>query len=292
MSKTHAIKKVLIVYKRSVYQKYVLDEDNEKIKNLINKNHVSTLSLVKSHERNLKSLELLRTTLEKHGIKYKLSSRSLLEDIHDYDLILSLGGDGTFLRTVKHISDGLVMGINSLPNESVGALCTASIENFVDKFRDILSGNFKIKYMPRLSAKLNGELLPYTAVNDILFTNSSPGATSRYILTFKDKNEDHKSSGIWISTPSGSTAAIHAAGGRKMPADDTRFQFCIREPYQDISHPYTLTHGFVEKGEELEIISKMIKSRLYMDGPTSPFTIEYGNELGIFLSDQKLKVIA
>lgn len=292
MSKVRAIKKVLIVYKRSVYQKYVLDENSEKIKDLIDQNHVSTLSLIKSHERNLKSLELLRNTLEQNSVKYKLSSRSLLQDIHDYDLILSLGGDGTFLRTVKHIRDGLVMGINSLPNESVGALCTASIEHFVDKFKDILSGNFKIKYLPRLAAKLNGKPLAYTAVNDILFTNSSPGATSRYLLMFDDKSEDHKSSGIWISTPSGSTAAIHAAGGEKMSAGDARFQFCIREPYQGISHPYKLTHGFVAQGKELKIISKMIKSRLYLDGPTSPFTIEYGTELSIFLSDQKLKVIA
>jgi len=89
----------------------------------------------------------------------------------------------------------------------------------------------------------------------------------------------------------GSTAAIHAAGGMPQPSHDNRLQFLTREPYQGIYHPYIITKGFIENGDKLVITSKMIKSRIYLDGPTKFYALEYGDKITMSLSKKYLKII-
>ena len=285
------ISKVLVVYKKSVYQKYVLDENNESITKRIKENHVSTKKLYETHRKNLSSINKVEKKLEKHGIKYRITARSSLKSINNYDLVITIGGDGTFLRTAQHIKDAVLIGVNSHPKVSVGALCSIPIDDFDKKFDAILAGKYKLKEITRIQMKINGDVFHREAVNDILFTNTSPAATSRYVIVYKGTKEEHKSSGIWISTASGSTAAIMAAGGKKMPTTDKRLQFITREPYQGIFHPYKLINDYIQPGKTMKIMNKMVKARLYVDGPTTFHTMNYGDEVEFSLSKNHLKVI-
>ena len=61
---------------------------------------------------------------------------------------------------------------------------------------------------------------------------TSPAETTRYELQFNKKVEEHKSSGLWLSTAIGSTAAISAAGGQELAFDSQLSQYIVRELYK------------------------------------------------------------
>jgi NAD kinase len=102
-------KKILIVYSEKLTNKHL--ETLEKVKNLVNG---MNCLITKSHELNEVYFE---------GI----------------DLVITIGGDGTFIRAATFLKDSLILGINSEPEYSEGAL-TSIKENELDLLKEILDG--------------------------------------------------------------------------------------------------------------------------------------------------------
>lgn len=287
------IKNVYIIYKRSVYQRFYLDEKSEKLRRLFKRKHFSVGQMENIHNVHLKAVKRIQNYLGKHGIAFKTASRHLAPSFKGFDLIITVGGDGTFLRTAHFVKNDVpLLPVNSDPLQSVGALCTVTIKAFRAKMDEVMAGKIKIKKLPLMQIKVNGKALPALAVNDALFTNISPAATSRYLVKYGKSVEEHKSSGIWVATATGSTAAISAAGGEKRPSGEKRLQFATREPYQGNFHPYKIVKGLIEPGQKLTIVSKMIQSKIYIDGPTNAFDVHYGDEIEFSLAKRTIKVVA
>lgn len=291
-SNPFAIQRILIVYKRSVYQKYVMEQENHKMTDLLRRRDITTKTLLDAHKRHNRTLEMVVNSLSRRGVNYDTETRHKLKNLDDYDVVFSVGGDGTFLRTSHYIKDQLIMGINSSTKYSVGALCSVTQRDFENKLDDILAGRFRVKRFSRMKILVGDRALPILATNDVLFTNASQAATSRYFIQLGRMREEHKSSGVWIATPAGSTAALHAAGGTTQRQGDRRLQFMTREPFQGIYSPYRLTHGFVKEGQRLTILSKMVESMVYIDGPMDFFTLHYGDKIAFELARRPLNVIA
>ena len=284
-------KKAIITYKRSVFEKYVLDEKDPNIKKLMKADHITASDLEQNHKDHLKVIDEVVDILKELKIKYRIRKRNEIKMLQDGDLIITIGGDGTLLRTAQHIQEQHVLGINSVPTKSVGALCSLKAEEIKEYLPKVFSGDFKVQKMHRIQTRVNGKVLTDEPINDILYTNTIAAATSRYWIEKGAKKEEHKSSGIWISTASGSTAAICAAGGVEQKLNDHKLQYVVREPYQGIYHPYKLTKGFLKKGESLKITNKMVEARLYLDGPTIFHNLNYGDEIEFTLSENHLKKI-
>lgn len=288
-----AIRRVYLVYKRSVYQKYVLDEKDRSAKAFLRGKNRSIRPMKKIHEAHYAFIREIENYIKNQGVEFETGFRHNTNDFKDHELIITVGGDGTFLRTAHHLTQNqMIMGINSLTTVSVGALCSATHKNYRKKLKEIFAGKYKIRELPLIKIRINGKVVKMEAVNDVLFTNISPAATSRYLIVSGGIREEHKSSGVWIATATGSTAVINAAGGFKVPREDQRLQFVIREPYQGIYNPYRLTRGFVNKNKDLTIINKMFDARIFIDGPTTSYRINIGDEVSFELSKRRLKVIA
>lgn len=286
------IEKIFVVYKRSVFQKYFLELKNYKISNLIQKRHPLTKGMIKTHQQHMNSLKVIREVLNNSGIKYRMSTRSHSTNFKGFDLVITVGGDGTFLRASHYIKDQLILGVNSVPTQSVGAHCSIHYDAFADKLQEIISGKYKIRELPRMRIRLNRKNLPIEPINDLLFTNFSPAATSRYIISRGAHKEDHKSSGLWISTAVGSSAAVHATGGRIQKVTDKRLQYIVREPYVGPhDKPYKIVHGYLKGQEQLKIMSKMLKSRIFLDGPTVYFNMDYGDSVTMTRSQNVVRVV-
>lgn len=285
------IRRILIVYKRSVYQKYVLEEGHTRLRELMRRKDITAKTLLDAHHRHQRALDAIIEELSHHGVSYDVETRHRLKNLDAYDMVFSVGGDGTFLRTSHLIGKQLIMGINSAMQYSVGALCSVTHQQFRKKLEDILAGRYNIKHLHRMRILLNGRTLPILATNDVLYTNHSPAATSRYFINLGRVREEHKSSGVWVATPVGSTAAVSAAGGVAQKLNDARLQFRTREPYQGIYSPYKLIHGFVPRGRKLVILSKMVNSMIFIDGPNDAFRIGYGDRLEFTIAGEDLHVV-
>ena len=61
------IRKVYIIYKKSVYQKYVIDEKNKHLQKLVKSRHESAKKLLDTHQKHLSAIETIKSEL-KNGV--------------------------------------------------------------------------------------------------------------------------------------------------------------------------------------------------------------------------------
>ena len=109
-------------------------------------------------------------------------------------------------------------------------------------------------------------------LNDLLVAHANPAAMTSYTLDIGSVSEPQRSSGLWIATAAGSTAAIRAAGGRILPLRSRKLQYLVREPYNGGRCRYRLRKGIVGPETLLTVISKTRRGRLFIDGPHLRFS--------------------
>lgn len=194
-------------------------------------------------------------------------------------LVVSVGGDGTLLAASHWVTGAALLGVNSAPLSSVGYTTIARRATVGRILARIARGALRPQPVARLEIALDGEFLP-PALNDVLLAHEQPAATSRYRLQLGSgagrRAEDHRSSGLWISTAVGSTAGIRSAGGAAMPLADRRLQFRARELYRAHGRPPRLAAGFVEPGRRLAVESAMEAGWLFVDGSRLAFRFPFG----------------
>lgn len=206
------------------------------------------------------------------------------------DLVITIGGDGTVLGSSHYVRQGMLLGVNSAPGDSVGYFCHATRLTFARGLNDILAARWRPVELSRLAVTLDGTPLPELALNDVLIAHDCPAATTRYLLRFGNDEEEQRSSGLWISTAAGSTAGIHSAGGAVMPKRSRRLQFRVRELYREPGRSYRLTHGFIAPGQEIGIASKMPQAHLYLDGARTTYQFPFGARAVVRLADHGLRI--
>lgn len=148
------------------------------------------------------------------GSEIKVLDRLLLPD--KVDIILVLGGDGTFLTVAKLIDKRPVplLGINF---GTLGFLTEISIDEIDQCIDRLLKGEFVIENRPVLRVKVvrrNGHVSIYRCVNEVAIKRDTLAriieievkADGDYVTTFRGD-------GVIVATPTGSTAYSLSAGG-------------------------------------------------------------------------------
>jgi len=134
----------------------------------------------------------------------------------DYDLIFTIGGDGTFIyaaRTFLHLEVPFV-GINA---GRLGFLMDISVDEIEMALDEIVEGSAKCVKRMLLDVqvhRVNQEICSFQALNEVVIAK---GTLSRMIDIHMRVNEtdfsDYRADGVIISTPTGSTAYNLSAGG-------------------------------------------------------------------------------
>ena len=111
------------------------------------------------------------------------------------------------------------------------------------------------------------------------------------ILDIGSVSEPQRSSGLWIATAAGSTAAIRAAGGRILPLRSRKLQYLVREPYHGDRCRYRLRKGIIGPETPLAVTSKTRRGRLFLDGPHLRFSLGLGDVLTVTTAATPLRVL-
>ncbi len=199
--------------------------------------------------------------------------------------ILCVGGDGTILSAGQHIKDSIpLVGIKS-SSTSVGFLCAYNKQNLPSCIDRLRNDRLKCTQVERLSAEVTfvRDVATYTTppvLNDFLFTNLNPAAVTQYRLVIGHLSEEQRSSGIWMATPAGSTAAIAAAGGKRCTLDSKTFQYTVRERYVTSQETSTFNAGFFNpEKERFEIEIRCKSAILALDGQHGYVRLSYGDRI-------------
>ncbi len=249
--------------------------------------HIEELEL--AHSEHYESLEQVKRSLAKHGIPFdEISRANLMVNGDDYGLIISVGGDGTLLSASHRILSGTpVIGVRS-SGSSVGYLCAGGIRDVDLMLDQFMRGELKFSQCARIKATIyfaeeHQERQTVPILNDFLFANYNPAATTRYRITHGSITESHKSSGVWIATATGSTAGLKAAGGKAMSREDTRFQYMVRELYQPPGASFQLVNQYFDPDTEKFSLENQNESAvLALDGQRGVVPLKFGDRIDFF----------
>lgn len=218
--------------------------------------------------------------------------------------------------------DKLVKKKDKDERRSHGALCSITALDMKEKVPQVLFGGGKLSTRARIQCIVKStfsetHLVP--ALNDLLIANPSPAAVSRFrmgwlkeiavdprgsslsepqvlpvspygtVTRFGGRPYDVQnslnvwSSGIWISTGTGASAAMKAAGGKPMDERSSDLQYLIREhmiensPNKDEIR--NLDNGILEKNQHLHLRWNSQKGRIFIDGSHMIHNLELGDEI-------------
>jgi NAD+ kinase len=133
----------------------------------------------------------------------------------DADMVISIGGDGTFLQAASNVGDKdiPILGINT---GRLGFLADISPEEMEDTFDEIYNNHYKVEERSVLQLISEGEdkiEVPF-ALNDIaVLKHDSSSMISIYTTINGAYLHTYQADGLIISTPTGSTAYSLSVGG-------------------------------------------------------------------------------
>ena len=279
------MRRVLVVYKKDAYQQYVQEQRDPHLLKLIKARHPDALDLQRAHAVHEESLESIIHALHQLPIEFDLAYRADLKVTkRQYDLVVSIGGDGTFLQAARSVERTPILGVNSDPLRSEAVFCAATRQTFPKLCRLALEQTLPELRLYRLQLRLNGRLLPYRALNDVLVVHDDPATMSRYRLRVRMKAELQKSSGLWVATAAGSSSAVLAAGGVQLPWSANRFQYRPRELYCGRLSHSRLTGGLLSSRKHVQVTWLMRRGSAFIDGPHVKIPLRFADELDIRLS--------
>lgn len=285
-------KKTLILFKTSSYDKYF---NNEQITSALITAHKKYRfqTLCEAHKSHIKTLLRTIEILKKYSLHFDCSERETLVDYSRYSLVISVGGDGTFLKAASNINDQIMIGVNSSPQHSVGKLCFFHVNNLEHAIQAFTKDRFKITKLDRLElqAPFCKSKKKRLALNDILVCHQSPAAMSHYVLKINKHAEEQRGSGIWIATPAGSTGAISSAGGAAIPISKHQIQFLGRELYPFHKKVYRLSAGTLNKNTHITITSLMDDGQIFIDGTHNIVPFPFSKQIFISLSKHPVKLL-
>ena len=159
---------------------------------------------------NQKSIETKEMLVELAG-KFNME---MVEDIESCDIIFSIGGDGTFLKTARLSSQKPIIGINT---GTLGYLTEINPENIEKALVDINNDDYYIEERMMLEGEVvrsNGEVVEIPeSLNEIAISKNTIGVVRFDAIVNEKLINSYTADGILVCTPTGSTAYNLSCGG-------------------------------------------------------------------------------
>ena len=210
------------------------------------------------------------------------------EDNFEADMVLSMGGDGTFLKAASHVGNKNIpiLGINT---GRLGFLADVSPEELEETFEDIYKNNYKIEDRSVLQVTSEGQPLKSTpfGLNEIavLKRDSSSMITihtsinGAYLTTYQ-------ADGLVIATPTGSTAYSLSIGGPVIVPHSNTIAITPVAPHSLNIRPIVINDDWEIT---LDVESRSHNFLVAIDGRSE--TCREGTRLVIRKADYKIKVV-
>jgi NAD+ kinase len=283
--------RVLVIYKKSTYQLWVSERKNPHAQALLKRKDRAVERMLAAHEDHVHTIQAARQTLDGLGVDAVFRYRADADRAENFDLVITLGGDGTLLWASHLVGKQPMLAINTAPQDSIGYFCGGTKDTLEESLTAAIQGKLPARQLTRMQITLDGEVVSRRVLNDVLFCHECPAATTRYLIRHGGREEDQRSSGLWVGPAAGSTAAQRSAGGKVLPLDSSQMQFVVREPYMPNGTRYELVNGLLAPDEELQITSKIHGGRLYVDGPHLKRKVELGSIIHLKRSPEPLTVL-
>jgi NAD+ kinase len=230
----------------------------------------------------LKTKDELTAYIEEHDIE-------IVSDISKADIIFSIGGDGTFLKTARLSCEKPIIGINT---GTLGYLTEIHPDDLKIAIEEILNGNYHIENRMMVEGeiiKANGKTIEIPeALNEISISKNTFGVVRFDAVVNSKLINSYTADGILVCTPTGSTAYNLSCGGPIVDPTAEIITLTPIAPHSVINRSIVLSNDSVVEIKIKEIRENTFCYALY-DG--NPIEVECGDAIRIKKSDKVTKII-
>ena len=146
----------------------------------------------------------------------------LSDKISQSDLLITLGGDGSMLRTA-HLALGYGAALLGVNQGNLGFLTEIEPAEWRERFSQTLTGSYWIedRMMVRVAyQKQDGQAGTFDGLNEVVISRGGPAHVVRLVTSINNSYlTTYTADGMILSTPTGSTAYALAAGGPILPPE-------------------------------------------------------------------------
>lgn len=166
---------------------------------------------------------------------------------NSYDMLISVGGDGTILRAITFVKD-LSIPIVGINTGRLGFLSTIQTNEIEQAINNILNGNYKTSKRTLLSVETNPKTQELSeidfALNEIAVSRKN---TTSMITVETHLNNEYLTSywadGLIISTPTGSTGYSLSCGGPVITPETDSFVLTPIAPHNLSARPVVIPNN-------------------------------------------------
>ncbi|MBI3297843.1 MAG: NAD(+)/NADH kinase [Elusimicrobia bacterium] len=179
--------------------------------------------IVDSHDRQL----AVRQRLLELFPECRVVPREMVDaGIDKASLVIALGGDNHFIYVSHFLRKAPILGVNADRVRSHGGLLELD-ERQLEAASDVLRAGWgSVSAWPRLEVRVGGRFAGL-ATSELFIGERQRKHMSRHVLRVGELEEEHKSSGLLVSTPAGSTG-WYGHYGKPFTADA---RWVLTEPF-------------------------------------------------------------
>lgn len=186
------------------------------------------------------------------------------------DLIVVVGDDGLLVNVAKYVGAQPIISVNPDEERFDGVLSSCSASYFPQTLKKVLEDKAEMQLLTMAEARLDdGQII--RALND-LFVGRKTHVSARYELSYKNIKEKQSSSGIIISTGTGSTGWMTSIvrGAQAITGDQINVEksvpfakdsnyllFAVREPFPSKITGTGLVYDKITRNNPLIVKSEM-----------------------------------
>jgi len=182
-----------------------------------------------------------------------------------HDLVVAVGQDGLVANVGKYLEGQPLAGVNPDPQTIDGSLLAFNVDTFITALPQVLNDRRPMREVTLAEAQTSDRQV-LRGLNEI-FVGVPTHQSARYRLRHGTHDEVQSSSGLIVSTGTGSTGWLKSLRGAESvfdPAAD-ELHFVVREAWPGRGFAATLIEGRVTRDQPLLIESRM-EGTIFADG--------------------------
>ena len=241
-------------------------------------------------------------SLDKHQLDYDVDSQSFdliskLDNYNgdfnfskveklssEYDFVISIGGDGTILRSANEIGE-LSIPIIGLNKGRLGFLANSPIEIIDSIIEKITNSNYRISERTIIQVEFEGKTK--NALNEISISRKN--TTS--LITIDTKLNDQYLNTYWadgliISTPTGSTGYSLSCGGPIIMPDSKNLVITPIAPHNLNARPLVISDN-----KQIEISINGRENECFVSADSQIFSVNIDSKINISKAPYFLKMV-
>jgi NAD+ kinase len=207
-----------------------------------------------------------------------------LEEINKKaDIVITVGGDGTILRTLEKVEKP-IFAINS---GGMGFLTEVESKYAMSALKKVVAGKYNVEERAKLKTTVDGKRLP-DAANEVT-VQTSRIAKIMYLQIFvgNDLIETLGADGVIVATPTGSTSYALSAGGPILDPSVNTMIIAPLAPFKLSARPWVIP---LEKKVRIKLLAKSRGSKIVIDGE-HPQIVTPKSDIVITGSEKKARFV-